>query len=54
MSSIDDPQWAKNWSSEVYIEASAAVRLSQEYLAYDVTDYLGDIGEKPFLIDELH
>ena len=36
--------WKKDWISEVYFQAHKEVRLFNEYLSYDMSDLIGDVG----------
>ena len=42
---MEDTKWKKNWISEIHIEAIlGGVKETTEYLAYDITDFFGDVG----------
>ena len=41
----ENTEWTKDWISEVYIEAAQGGLIeTREYLTYDVTDIIGDVG----------
>lgn len=36
--------WKKDWISEIYIQAIKEIKLTNEYLSYDLSDLIGDVG----------
>ena len=40
-----DMEWNREWISEVYIQAkSAEIEITKQYLSYEVSDLVGDVG----------
>ena len=36
--------WKKEWISEVYVQAINEVKITNDYLSYDLSDLIGDVG----------
>ena len=45
LETIENTEWKKDWISEIHIEADlGGILETREFLTYDVTDLIGDVG----------